>query len=114
MSANGVAPSPMLTNPTAPHKRSLKYARIRIVFHVAPMAVRRCAQRLACRNRIPSLMGYGILMLTCTQPNSRQTVEPVKASALALPSPCYAILRLVLLRCPSAYRDSQFVYLGAV
>ena len=47
MSADGVTPSPMLTAPTSPHKRSLKYARIRIVFDGRDKAVRRCAQRLA-------------------------------------------------------------------
>ena len=40
-------PSPLLTAPTSPHKRSLKYARIRIVFDGRDKAVRRVATRLA-------------------------------------------------------------------
>jgi hypothetical protein len=44
---------------------------------VSPRAVRLCSQSLACRNRRHSLMVYCLLMLTCTQPHSRQPVERV-------------------------------------
>ena len=61
MSADGVAPSPMLAAPTSPHKRSLRYARIRIVFDGRDKAVRCVATHLApfapltgLRCRLPS------------------------------------------------------------
>jgi hypothetical protein len=97
--------------PTTPHKRSQQYARIRLVSNGrtegCPPAVNR---GLACRNRRQSLMGYCLLMLTCTQPSSLASLSArqSRATPSSGSSSCGApiILRCQIIPC-SAYSAEQ-------